>query len=76
MPEHTRTERAKQPKKVKKEKKVKKVNKVKKAANTPKRSMTMAERMGWTTNTQEIVLKGDLRPTVDPIADVCWLWES
>lgn len=60
MPNDTKKERAKQPKKTKK--KVKQA----KRATTPKRSMSMAERMGWTVNTQEIALKGDLEPTTDP----------
>lgn len=63
MPSHTKTERAKKTPKKKKPKvrKPKKRMEVKKSAEVA----TFAERMGWTCNTEEIQLKGNLQPTVE-----------
>jgi len=59
MPSHTETERAKRPKKAKTSKKQPK--KTKKA----KRVASMAEQMGWTSDTENIVLRGSLQPSFE-----------
>ena len=63
MPSHTKTERAK--KKRKSVAKPKKTAKKAKKEKKPKRVASFAEKMGWTTNTEEIELKGVLQPTIN-----------
>lgn len=63
MPSHTKTEQDKNKRRAKAKpkkapKKVKKAKKVNRAA-------TFAERLGWTTNTEDISLRGNLQPACE-----------
>ena len=59
MPSHTEKERSKNPIAPKKAKTPKK------KAKKSKRPKTMAEQMGWTSDTENIYLRGNLQPSIE-----------